>query len=201
MSDVWTGNPQDEHSMTETVLWRRIHAPGHDACRVIRDQRGWCLEGTAVFLEEQAPACLSYRIVGTPDWLPVEGHVAGFVGDIAVDVAIARGATTKWMLNGRPMTGLDDCEHLDFGFTPATNLPHLRWLEKEGMASAPLPAAWLHAPYRTLQRLPQRYTRLTASTYWYEAPGEGFAAELLVSPSGFVRRYPGLWEADDGMHP
>lgn len=182
--------------MRDAVLWRRLHEPGHDACRLIQDRLGWRLEGTAVFLHEGAPACLSYQVVGTPDWLPSRGTVQGFVGDTEIDATIARGVTTKWMLNGTPVAGLKDCEHLDFGFTPATNLPHLRWLRDSGQTSAPLPVAWLKPPFLTLERLPQQYTRLTETTYWYEAPSEGFTAELMTRESGFVTVYPGLWEAD-----
>ena len=29
------------------ILWRRVDAPGHDACRLDRDGSGWRLEGTA----------------------------------------------------------------------------------------------------------------------------------------------------------
>ena len=52
---------------------------------------------------------------------------------------------------------------------------------------------WLLA----LERLPQRYTRLAERTYRYEAPSEGFVAELSASAAGFVLRYPGLWDADE----
>jgi hypothetical protein len=32
--------------------------------------------------------------------------------------------------------------------------------------------------------------------FWYEAPRFGYAASLDVAASGFVRRYPGLWEME-----
>lgn len=186
---------QGSKSKRDAVLWRRLHEPGHDACRLVEDRQGWCLEGAAVFLHEGAPACLSYRVVGTPDWLPLHGYVKGFIGSNDIDVTITRDVASKWLLNGTPVTGLEDCDHLDFGFTPATNLPHLRWLHASGQTSAPVPVAWLKVPGFTLERLPQQYTRLTELTYWYEAPSENFAAELSTSPNGFVLHYPGLWHA------
>ena len=51
------------------------------------------------------------------------------------------------------------------------------------------------APDGVLQALPQRYERRSATTYWYESPTAGYAELLELAPSGFVRRYPGLWEA------
>ena len=38
------------------VLWRRLDTPGHDACRLVRNDAGWQLEGTAVFREDGAMA-------------------------------------------------------------------------------------------------------------------------------------------------
>jgi hypothetical protein len=65
----------------------------------------------------------------------------------------------------------------------------------EGQA-AEAPAAWLDVSAGTLQVLPQRYERRTAATYWYEAPTVGYAGMLEVTPIGFTRRYPGLWEME-----
>lgn len=36
----------------------------------------------------------------------------------------------------------------------------------------------------------------TGATYWYEAPRFTYAALLEVTPTGFVRLYPGLWEME-----
>jgi hypothetical protein len=58
-----------------------------------------------------------------------------------------------------------------------------------------VPVAWIDAPDGVLQALPQRYERRSATTYWYESPTVGYAELLELAPSGFVRRYPGLWEA------
>jgi hypothetical protein len=65
----------------------------------------------------------------------------------------------------------------------------------EGQA-ADAPAAWLDVPAGTLQILPQRYERRAKATYWYEAPSVNYAALLEVTPTGFIRRYPGLWEIE-----
>jgi uncharacterized protein len=45
--------------------------------------------------------------------------------------------------------------------------------------------------------LPQRYERRTSSTHWYEAPTVGYEALLELTPAGFIRRYPGLWELEE----
>jgi hypothetical protein len=87
--------------------------------------------------------------------------------------------------------------HLDLAFTPATNFPQLRQLALADGQTADLPVVWLNLPCDELQLFPQRYTRRTANTYWYEAPSVGYAAVLGVTAAGFIRQYPGLWEVQD----
>ena len=92
------------------------------------------------------------------------------------------------------MPHLDDCVDLDLGFTPATNLLQLRRVALACGQAADVPVAWLNAAAGTLERLSQRYERRSARAYWYEAPRFRYAALLDVDPSGFVHRYPGLWQ-------
>jgi hypothetical protein len=91
---------------------------------------------------------------------------------------------------------LDECIDLDFKFTPATNLFPLRRLALGVGEAAGAPAASLDAAAGRLVRLPQRYERRADGSYWYEAPSVGYAALLEFETTGFVRRYPGLWEAE-----
>ena len=84
---------------------------------------------------------------------------------------------------------------------PATNLLPLRRLDLPRGGAADAAAAWLDVRAGTLVRLPQRYFRRTASTYRYEAPTVGYAADLAVSDAGFVTQYPGLWTRVSGSEP
>ena len=177
------------------VLWRRVDAPGHDACRLVIDEFGWSLDGAAVFQQNGEPAQLVYHLEGDKSWRTERGSVHGFIGTLRVDVEVHRSATGAWTMNGNTVNGLKDCEHLDYSFTPATNVPHVRRLEAAGLQSADVPVAWLNFPLATLARLPQRYSRRGEVVYWYEAPTVGYAAELEFASTGFVRSYPDLWEA------
>jgi hypothetical protein len=62
-------------------------------------------------------------------------------------------------VNSAAVPGLDGCIDLDFGFTPATNLLHLR---RTGLAEgqeADVNVAWFDVPAGALTMLPQRYKR------------------------------------------
>jgi hypothetical protein len=101
-----------------------------------------------------------------------------------------------WTLNGLAVPGMANCIDLDFGFTPATNLLQLRRMALAEGQAAEVPVAWLDVSTGTLQVLPQRYERRAVTEYWYEAPAFDYAALLEVSPTGFILRYPGLWEVE-----
>jgi hypothetical protein len=183
--------------MTDTfVLWRRLDAPGHDACRLDRSADGWRLEGTAVYHHDGVPARLDYRVECGPDWVSRRGRVSGWLGARSIELVIERSAAGVWRLGDAVVTGLADCVDLDFGFTPATNLTQLRRVALAQGRAADVPAAWLDVSEGTLARLAQRYERRSETTYRYESPRHGYTALLEVTPAGFVRRYPELWEME-----
>ena len=179
--------------LTASIRWRRLDAPGHDSCRLLRLATGWELAGRAFFLENALPARLAYRVTCDPLWRTRDGRVRGTVGARRVDLRIERSPGGTWRIERRVMRGLSGCLDLDLGFTPATNLLALRRLDLSRGEAADAPAAWLDVRDGSLVRLPQRYLRRTATAYRYEAPTVGYAADLAVSSAGFVTRYPGLW--------
>lgn len=183
--------------MSETfILWRRLDTPGHDACRLELRDDGWKLDGAAVYLENGVPAQLTYQVACDRAWRTQEGRVCGWLGTRFIDFSIVRTSEGVWTLNGVTVPGLENCVDLDLGFTPATNLLPLRRLSLSVGQAADAPAAWLDASADTLQVLPQRYERRAEAEYWYEAPRFDYAVLLEVSPTGFILRYPGLWEAE-----
>jgi len=178
-----------------SILWRRLDTPGHDACWLHQEAGGWRLEGTAVFRHEGLAARLAYQVACDPAWRTRGGQVQGWLGTDSVALRIARTSAGEWTLNSAVVPDLGGCLDLDFGFTPATNLPQLRRLGLEVGQAAEAPAAWLAVASGMLTFLPQRYERRAEAMYWYESPSVAYAALLEVTPEGFIRRYPGLWEA------
>ena len=99
----------------------------------------------------------------------------------------------RWRLNGLAVPGLSHLLDLDLSFTPATNLLQLKRAALRVGGSASLPAAWLNLDDESLTELPQRYRRLTQSTYAYAAPTVPYQSVLELGEDGFVTSYPGLW--------
>ena len=130
--------------MRAWALWRRLDAPGHDACRLDDDGTGWRLHGTAVYGDNGVPARLDYEVACSDTWVTRDGRVHGWLGARAVELVIRRSPAGAWTLNGVAVPGLDEC--VDLGHADLVVVAH--------------------------------------------------AALLEVTPAGFVRLYPGLWELE-----
>lgn len=180
----------------DSILWRRLDLPGHDACRLLRRDGGWRIEGMAVFRQETAVACLAYAVDCDEEWRTRQGTVRGWMGSHALELRIVRTPEGAWKANDVPVPGVDDCLDLDLGFTPATNLLQIRRVALEVGEAADVPVTWLDVPAGILDKLEQRYERRGRDVYWYEAPRFGYSAPLSVDAAGFVTDYPTLWEAE-----
>jgi hypothetical protein len=188
--------------MVTTVVWERLDVPGHDACRLEARDDGWALRGTAVFVAPAGSARVDYCVACGRDWRCRVGRVRGWIAHRAWDLAVTRSKTGEWRVNTQSVGSLGGCLDLDFGFTPATNVLHLRREHLRVGDAADLPVAWLDLPAASLARLPQRYHRRTDTTYWYESPTAKYAAMLEMAASGFAAEYPGLWRLRaEATHP
>jgi uncharacterized protein len=179
-----------------TMLWRRLDVPGHDACRLDLHGHGWSLAGTAVFRDAAGIARLDYEVATDAAWVTQRARVRGWIGVRRIDTPIERSRAGVWTCAGAVMPAVAGLHDVDFGFTPATNLLHLRRTALAVGAAADVPVAWLDAGDAELCPLPQRYERRSASTFWYESPTTSYAALLELAPNGFVAEYPGLWRAE-----
>lgn len=190
------------------MLWRRLDAAGHDACRLLQRPDGWQLEGVAVFRHERDVASLSYELSCDAEWRTRDGLVRGWIGTRQVEHRIVREPSGEWRLDGEVVRELERepgitrdvplgaCVDLDFGLTPATNLFQLRRIDLAIGQAADVPVAWFNVTAGTLSVLHQRYERRSADTYWYEAPRFEYSALLRVNSAGFVEKYPTLWKAE-----
>ncbi len=180
----------------ETILWRRLDRPGHEAARLSRRGEDWNLAGTAVFVHEGEPCRLDYSILCDSAWRTSEALVEGWVGGEPVRIEIAASLSGPWRVNGAERPEVEGALDLDLNFSPSTNLLPIRRLGLAVGGEAKVRAAWLRFPSFTLEPLDQSYRRLGPSRYRYESGGGRFAAELKVNATGFVTLYPGFWRSE-----
>lgn len=180
----------------QSVLWRAIHWPGHEACSLYRHESEWRLEGTAVFLHEGKTCCVSYVITCDQIWRTRSAVVSGLVRDEDVHIELSIDAHHRWLVNGVAKPAVEGCVDLDLNFSPSTNLLPIRRLNLEIGQQAEVKAAWLRFPSFDLVPLSQIYERLSEFRYRYSSGGGDFVAELTVNRVGFVMVYPQLWEVE-----
>jgi hypothetical protein len=183
---------------TQTILWRRLDTPGHEAGRFFRHDSSWHLAGTAVFAHHAHPCRLDYIVVCNVAWQTVSATVQGWVGDQTIAVEVSVDATRRWWLNGRECPTVAGSTDIDLNFSPSTNLLPIRRLGLAIGQEAQVQAAWLRFPSFTLEPLDQRYRRLDAVTYRYESAGGTFTTDLRVNAAGLVTLYPHGWQAEPG---
>jgi len=183
--------------LEQSILWRKLDSPGHDACGVWACDNGWHLAGAAVFCSEGQPCKLEYKIDCDLNWHTRSASVMGWFGTSPVKLEISATPAGFWIMNGedqsKEVAGLVD---VDLGFTPATNLIHLRRIALEIGQEIEAPVAYLNFPAFTMGRLQQFYRRTALDKYDYRAPAFDYAAVLQVSDFGFVTDYPGLWKLE-----
>jgi uncharacterized protein len=182
--------------MATTAFWRALYTAGHDAACLTETTEGWSLEGAAVYLKDGATAALSYHLSLAPTWETMTGSIRGRLGGAEVRHDIQRD-DKGWLLNGRRQAGLEGVVDLDFGFTPATNFAQLKRMNLGIGSKAEISVAWMDVDSVGLEPLPQIYERLGQDTYDYNSPQGPYRAILELQSTGFVRLYPGLWQADD----
>lgn len=175
------------------ALWKRLDTPGHDAAFLFEADDGYELRGTAVFKGNTGTARITYCVELGTAWQARAGHVRGEIGETVIAHRMEH-LQAGWLLDGHPVAGLSHLQDLDFGFTPATNMPALRRTALAVGQEADMPAAWFDLDPARLMALRQHYRRQSEAQYDYHSPTAGYRAVLELAPSGFVRVYPGLWE-------
>ncbi|MBO6834572.1 MAG: putative glycolipid-binding domain-containing protein [Alphaproteobacteria bacterium] len=195
------GRGPGSDAIPDTVLWRRIDAEGHDACRLDRIEDGYRLTGMAVWTEPSGGAALRYRVECGPDWRTRSADVDGFHAGSPLELKIRADGQGRWRKNDILQKAVEGMVDLDLGFTPATNIFPIRRLAVRPGRLVPAPAAWLDITDLSLKILEQTYRRIDAENLSYTAPLFDYEADLTTRPSGLIRSYPGLWQEVDGVRP
>jgi uncharacterized protein len=183
-------------TLNQTVLWRRLDAPGHEFAQLFFEDAVWSLTGTAIFAfghSQRLPARLDYLVVCDADWKTRSARVSGWVGDETISIDISVDEARCWRLNGIEVPEVEGCVDIDLSFSPSTNLLPIRRLRLNVGEEVMMTAAWLRFPDFKLEPLDQSYRRISGAGYRYESGAGKFAAQLSVNDAGFVTGYPNLW--------
>jgi uncharacterized protein len=180
--------------LKRVVVWKNLLLDGRDYCALWYTAEGWLLKGTVVgILEDRRPMLAKYEIHCDDNWRTHQVRVERTIGNDVKTLSLSVEKRGVWRSSGRELREAEGCVDVDLALTPATNTLPIRRLDLPVGGTESVVAAWVKLPDLAVQRLPQRYTRLTKSTYRYES-NTGFSAEIAVDDLGLVTAYPGGWE-------
>lgn len=182
--------------LEQSVIWGRLDKPGHEFARLFFSNSCWQLNGTAVFVHDNKPCCLDYRLKCNSKWETLSGRVSGWVGEKEIEIEISVEQHRRWRLDGQECAQAAGCVDLDLNFSPLTNTLPVRRLNLKVGEKAEVCAAWLKFPSFEIEPLEQSYYRIDRTTYRYESSGGRFVADLKVNETGFVTCYPNFWRIE-----
>ncbi|MCY1040425.1 putative glycolipid-binding domain-containing protein [Corallococcus sp. bb12-1] len=183
-----------EGRCVQAVTWRRLESPGTEHCELWESSAGPLLTGTVVLVSEGLPLLVRYTVACDPDWHTREARLVLHQGGTRRTMVLQVDDHQRWWRDGRELPELRGCVDVDLSVTPSTNTLPIRRLGLEVGQAHDVTAAWVRLPDLSLERLEQRYTRLSASLYRYESAGGAFVAEVDTDAQGLVTHYPPGWE-------
>lgn len=168
------------------VMWRRDDGGVEHVVVSLGAGGGVEVEGIAVWTADATLHRVRYRLGCDASWcvrsVDVEAPEDGTAVSLRSD---GRGS---WQ--GRP--DLSGCVDVDLWAIAFTNTLPVRRLRLEVGEAALLDVAYVRLPSMAVERMQQRYTRVSDDVYRYESVLSGFTADLLVDGEGLVVEYPGL---------
>jgi hypothetical protein len=153
-------------------------------------------EGITAAVDGGAAWAVEYTIIVDSAWLTRGARVSGRSGSGSHRVTLEADGTGSWRVNGESAPHLDGCFDLDLESSALTNAFPVHRLGLEIGEQADAPAAYVRAMDLSVERLEQRYVRLSddgsGERYHYAAPAFAFECELVYDEFGLVLAYPGL---------
>lgn len=191
----------DGAGLRRAVLWRSLTGVGLEFCGLWRyrlpgspDVNAWAMRGTAVAGFDGVPAEIRYRVLCDPSWRTRRVHVGVVRGAEKAALRLEADGAGRWNSGGREVPEYQGSLDVDLGIGASTNTLPIRRLNLAVGGAAEIVAAWVRFPDLSMERLPQRYTRLAEDRYRYESLDSGFTAELVVDELGLIVHYSGWCE-------
>jgi uncharacterized protein len=184
---------------TRAILWINRENTSFEYFTLKQNRRSFVLTGTIVLLLEELPTKVTYTVNCDRDWktksVSITQERAGKMKHLILDVD----SNQIWRENGNLLplaTGVFD---VDFEISPCTNTLPIHRLSLNVGETQEVDAVWVRFPSLKIDRLKQRYTRLSSERYRYQALPLNYEAEIQVDDAGLVTKYGDLWERIDGQ--
>lgn len=169
-------------------MWRREDGGVEHVALSVGEDGAVAVDGVAVWDSHR----VAYRLLCDAAWCVRAVDVQAPEDEASLSLrADGRGAWTDGA-SGATLPELDGCIDVDLWAIAFTNTLPVRRLGLRAGESRTIDVAYVHLPAMAVERMQQRYTRVSDNVYRYESVASGFTADLLLDGEGLVVRYPGL---------
>jgi hypothetical protein len=181
------------------AAWRHVTArQGFEVLFPRREPDGVVLEGHATGLEADDGWSVRYMIIADASWTTRSARIACRSTTGEHERLLEADGKGGWRIDGTPAPELDGCLDVDLEASACTNALPVRRVALDVGDVADTPAVYVRAADLRVERLEQRYARLSDDAgrrrYDYASPAFGFRAVLSYDSFGLVVDYPGLAE-------
>jgi uncharacterized protein len=176
-----------------TIFWQNTHFPGAEVCSLCREGVGYILSGAILAVLDARPIRAVYRVDADADWRTRTVRINMVDAEVDHCLSLTADGKGRWFDGERELEELNGCLDIDLELTPSTNTLPINRLKLRIGARQTLDAAWVRFPDFQIERLAQRYVRLSEVEYRYESAVSGFKARLSVDEFGLVEEYEGVW--------
>jgi hypothetical protein len=183
--------------LPQTAAWRHVDARDGFESVFLRDvASGHVIDGHTAAIEDGVIWAVHYTIEVDEQWVTQHCRAWSWSEHGEREVQLSRDAAGRWRVDGVLAPELDGCLDVDLESSACTNMLPVRRARLAPHRSMDAPAAYLRAPSLTIERLEQRYLRLSsdddAFAFEYRSPRFGVECELRFAVDGLVLDYPGL---------
>ncbi len=183
--------------LPRSAAWRHRGArEGFEVVIVEPGPDGVRFDGGCAAVEGRLAWFVEYGINLDRSWCTREARVAARSAAGRSDLQLETDGDGRWQVNGVHVPHLDGCLDVDLEASSLTNAFSVHRLALAVGEAADAPAAYVRAHDVAVERLEQRYVRMTdgerGQRYHYMASAFDFECELIYDESGLVIEYPGL---------
>jgi uncharacterized protein len=183
--------------LPQSAAWR--HYGARDGFEVVFmcSSSGECrFEGRSAGVQDGELWVVDYVVTLDAGWVTREAVISGRSGSAANELHLQADGTGTWRVDGSHATHLDGCLDVDLEASLLTNALPIHRLRMDVGPAVDVPAAYVRAANLAVERLEQRYARLSdapsGERYQYEAPAFAFECQLVYDEFGLILEYPGI---------
>jgi uncharacterized protein len=181
------------------AAWRHRDARnGFEVVFLQECPHGCRFEGATSAVEDGEAWAVEYTIEVDATWVTRSAHVVGRSRAGRADVRLEVDEAGEWLVDGVSAPFLRGCRDIDLESSSFTNALPVQRLSLEIGQAVEAPAVYVRALDLTVERLEQRYARITdersLQRYEYSAPRFEYAGRLAYDATGLLLDYPGIAE-------